>query len=185
MNFNKKSFAQLETNGIKNFVAIDIETTGLKPGSDKILEIGAVYFENGEVVDTFNMLVNPERTIPWYITKINGISNTMVKNAPKEAEVVAEFYKFLSQLDEDVVGCAHNANFDFSFLNVAFENANLQLVLDYFDTLEIARKRVNGLVNYKQGTLEKHFDITNDKAHRAFHDAKACGEIMWKLLQIK
>lgn len=170
---------------IREFIAVDIETTGLNPNKDKILEIGAVYFKEGKVIDTFNMLINPEIRIPRKISMINNITNSMVKNKPVEKEVIKSFLEFINvPLEEGVPFCAHNAIFDFNFLKVALKNINMDIRLSYFDTLHLSRKFLNKLPNHKQSTLENYFNILNETPHKALSDAKSCGEIFLKISEI-
>ena len=102
----------LDELNLSTFTAFDFETTGLDPNNDKIIEIAAIRFRHGEIVDRFVSLVNPEIDIPNLITEITGISNAMVFNSPKEAEIVDSFLDFLG--DSPLV--AHNIHFDEKFL---------------------------------------------------------------------
>ena len=86
---------------INEFIAVDVETTGLNPSEDKLLEIAAVHFMNGKIIDSFNMLINPEIKISRKISMINGITNSMVKNKPKEIEVINEFFSTKSAASPD------------------------------------------------------------------------------------
>lgn len=170
---------------INEFIAVDVETTGLNPSEDKLLEIAAVHFMNGKIIDSFNMLINPEIKISCKISMINGITNSMVKNKPKEIEVINEFYKFINMLsDKNIPFCAHNAKFDFTFLENAFKRANIKIKFQYFDILHLTRKYLKGLPNYRQETIINHFGIINENSHRALSDAKACGEIFIILSKI-
>ena len=170
---------------IKEFVAVDIETTGLNQREDKILEIAAVHFKDGKMVDSFNMLINPGMRISRKITLINGITNSILKNKPKEIDAINEFYGFINTfLEKNIPFCAHNAKFDFSFLENAFKRASIKIKLQYFDTLQLSRKYLKGLQNHKQDTLESHFGIINENSHRALSDAKSCGEIFIKLSKL-
>ena len=98
---------------LSTFTAFDFETTGLDPNSDRIIEIAAIRFEHGEIVDRFVSLVNPGIDIPNLITEITGISNSMVYKSPKEAEIIDDFLSFLG--DSPLV--AHNIRFDEQFLS--------------------------------------------------------------------
>lgn len=153
------NFEKLKSNknisNIKEFIAVDIETTGLSPYEDKILEIAAVHYKEGKVVDEFNMLINPRIPISTRITSINGIDNEMVRNELDECEVIRLFYNFLKlPIEREIIFCAHNANFDFGFLEYAFKRSGISITLKYADTLQLSRKYIKNIRNYKQTTLE-------------------------------
>lgn len=171
---------------MKRYVAFDVETTGLSSKKDRIIEVGAILFENGRVVDTYSSLVNPEIKIPKEATAINHITHGMVKKAPTEDIVCRELVKFLGNaLHEQTLICAHNAEFDMSFISQALMRQGYDAQILYLDTLSLSRKTIPGLPNYKQTTVAKHLNIKNKKEHRAISDAEVCGEILWKLLSIK
>ena len=93
----------LDVLNLSTFTAFDFETTGLDPNNDKIIEIAAIRFMHGEIVDRFVSLVNPEIDIPHLITEITGISNAMVFKSPKEAEIVDSFLNFCSIESENIL----------------------------------------------------------------------------------
>ena len=103
----------LHSLNLSTFTALDFETTGLDPNSDRIIEIAAIRFEHGEMVDRFVSLVNPCIDIPNLITEITGISNSMVHKSPKESEIIDDFLSFLG----DFPLVAHNIRFDEQFLS--------------------------------------------------------------------
>lgn len=165
----------------KTYVVLDFETTGFKPPKDRITEIGAVKIVNGEFVDTFETLINPERNIPYNIQKIVGIKNEMVKNAPKIEEVLP---KFLDWIGEDSVLVAHNSDFDLMFLNFEVENLKGEVLAnESICTLRLARKLLKGLKQKGLLTISKHFGI-NLKHHRALEDATATAKILLKFFQM-
>ena len=113
---------QVDDNAIQElkqrYIAFDVETTGLSPMNDKIIEVGAVLFENGEITKRYSTLVNPEVSVPYSATAVNHITNEMVKDAPKEKVVYAELVDFLGDaLNQQTAICAHNASFDMNFLS--------------------------------------------------------------------
>lgn len=166
------------------YIAFDVETTGLNSKNDRIIEVGAVLFENGRIIKRYNTLVNPGVPIPYSATAINHITNEMVKDAPKEEEAYLELSSFLGDaLSGRTVICAHNASFDMRFLTETLLRLGYEGNVSYADTLSLSRKYVKGLYNYKQDTVAKHFGIVNVKAHRAASDAEVCGKILWKLLE--
>lgn len=168
----------------KRFIAFDVETTGLSPTENRIIEIGAVSFLDGKVEKVFSSLVNSGVNVPASVTAINHITNAMLSNAPSEIELYPELITFLGDaLHGDVIMCAHNAKFDFDFLCNTLSRLGYDADIEYVDTLIIARKYANGLNNYKQRTLEAYFGLANKSAHRAAADAENCGYILWNLLK--
>lgn len=170
----------------KRYIAFDVETTGLSPKEDRIIEVGAVLFEYGEIVDTYSTLVNPNVKIPSEATAVNHITNDMVKKAPSEDNVYLDLIEFLGDaLNSQTIICAHNAKFDMNFLSETLMRLGYNGSISYIDTLSLARKAEKGLHNYKQDTIANYFGIYNQQAHRAVFDAETCGKILWKLLQKK
>ena len=170
----------------KRYIAFDVETTGLSPMNDKIIEVAAVLFENGEIIKRYSTFVNPEVFIPYSATAINHITNEMVKDAPKECIVYAELVDFLGDaLKQQTTICAHNASFDMNFLSETLMRLGYDGKISYVDTLSLSRSLIKGLHNYKQDTVAMYFDLVNNQSHRAVTDAETCGKILWNLLQIE
>ena len=170
----------------ERYIAFDVETTGLSPMNDKIIEVAAVLFENGEITQSYTSLVNPEVFVPYSATAINHITNEMVQNAPKENIVFAELVEFLGDaLKQQTSICAHNASFDMNFLSETLMRLGYDGKISYVDTLSLSRSLIKGLHNYKQDTVAMYFDLVNNQSHRAVTDAEICGKILWNLLQIE
>ncbi len=168
------------------YIAFDTETTGLNPSRDRIIELGAVLFENGKCVKRFQSLVNPGVFIPARVTAVNNITNSMIKNAPTEEIVYSELAEFLKDAyNEQTIICAHNARFDMSFLSETLMRLGYNANINYIDTLTFAKQKIKGLYNYKQDTVAHYFDIENEQAHRAASDAETCGKILWNLIEEK
>ena len=166
------------------FIAIDVETTGLSPESDRIVELGAVWFVKGIVTDRFSALVNPGVLIPASASSVNHITNDMIASAPNENVVYKGFVDFLGDaFSGKTIMCAHNAKFDFDFLSRTLSRLGYDAEMQYLDTLSLSRMLIKGLDNYKQGTIEQHFGLTNRAAHRAESDAEICGNILYRLLE--
>lgn len=164
------------------FIAFDLETTGLSAKRDRIIEIGAVVFEQGKATKQFSTLVNPGRLIPSQATKINGITNSMVRNAPDERTAIMNFLSFCDQYSQDdLIFVSHNGNFDFSFLTNTLNRLGITRHFKYFDTLSASRSLIDNLSDYKQKTVAKYFGIRNKQAHRATSDARVCGKILLEL----
>lgn len=169
----------------QRYIAFDVETTGLYPSSDRIVEIGAVLFENGKPSKKYGTLVNAMVSIPSSATAVNHIDNNMIKTAPSETEVYRNLVDFLGDsLQKNTIICVHNAKFDFGFLSETLMRLGYDGNIRYVDTLSLSRKWVKGLVNYKQETVANYFGLYNTNAHRAENDAEICGNLLWKLLQI-
>lgn len=163
------------------FVVFDLETTGAKAPPCRITEIGAYRVVNGAVTEEFHRLVNPEMPIPPFIQGLTGISDKMVENAPKFAEVVEDFLGFIG----DSVLVAHNAHFDMHFLNheigKVFEDyrvANPSLC-----TVQLSRKLLPDIENHKLKTLAEHFSVALINHHRACDDARATAGVFVNLLE--
>lgn len=169
----------------KTFVAFDTETTGLQPETDRIIELGAVIFEEGKPVRTFSSLVNSGLFIRPSSQTVNHIDNEALKTAPREPEAYEAFLEFLGGAAKgEILLCAHNAKVDFSFLKKALERVQKHAVFYYVDTLSLSRKYLTGMPDYKQGTIAQELGIENEDAHRASSDAKVCGQIMWNILDV-
>lgn len=168
------------------YIAFDTETTGLNPVSDRIIEIGAVLFENGEAVDSFHSLINARVAISRGAAAVNHITNDMISKAPAEGVVYPGLIQFMGNvLQGETIVCAHNAKFDMDFLCNTLSRLGYSCDIRYVDTLSLSRKCVKGLVNYKQDTVAEHFGIINTSAHRASSDAEVCGRILNELLRIE
>ncbi|MEC9484552.1 MAG: 3'-5' exonuclease [Candidatus Izemoplasma sp.] len=164
-----------------DYVVFDIETTGLNPRTDRIIEIGALRIKNGEVVDSFEQLINPGITIPDNVIAIHGITNEMVKDALFPGIALQEFISFCEGVDF-LIG--HNAvRFDYPFI----ENECTRYMVKYpkfrvKDTIFSARKRLKGLRSYSLKALCRIFQIENKQAHRALSDVYATYEVYEQLL---
>lgn len=161
------------------FIALDLETTGLSSKTEKIIEIGAVKVINGEIVDSFNTLINPQIVIKKLITNLTGIDNTMVKNSPTIEEVLPSFIDFI----EDYTLVAHNANFDMGFLKTNAQRMNLEINNPVEDTVKLSRQYLPKLTNHKLNTVADYLKICLNNHHRAMADCIACAQIYLKILQ--
>ena len=162
------------------YVVFDIETTGLSPTNNRIIEIGAVRIKDGKIQDTFSEFVNPEVPIPYTITKLTSITDAMVQNAPTIEVILPKFLEYIG--DASVV--AHNATFDTGFIR---ENAKrLGLVFDstIVDTMTLAHILLPELGKYTLDRLCKQFGVVNEHHHRACDDAAATAEIFVKMIKM-
>lgn len=162
------------------FIAFDLETTGTVPGVDQIVEIGAVLFVNGQVDAVFSTLIDPLRPIPPGASRVNGISDDMVRGKP----TIDKILEPLSEFCGNDIMVAHNAPFDSQFLIADYKKIELPtpggIILD---TLPISRKVFPGLANYKLGTLVQHLKIPTSQFHRAEEDATYCGHLFMELVK--
>ncbi|MFT6270834.1 MAG: DNA polymerase-3 subunit epsilon [Alphaproteobacteria bacterium] len=156
------------------YSVIDIETTGGRAGTHKITEIGMVKMINGEVVDQWQSLINPERRIPSMITSLTGITNDMVADAPLFADIADEFETFT----ENCIFVAHNVNFDYGFIREEFARLNRTYRRPKLCTVQQMRTHFKGLASYSLANLTKHFDIGMQRHHRALSDAVAASELL-------
>ncbi len=162
------------------FIAFDLETTGIQPKSDAIVEIGAVRFDGAEPVGSFCSLINPGRPIPPEASAVNGITDEMVADQPAVETVLADFAAFCG----DLPLVAHNAPFDFKFLLGAVETHKAKapsgIVLD---SCALARVVFPGQINYKLGTLVQHFGFPVGDFHRAEIDSVHCGRLFAHIVE--
>lgn len=162
------------------FISFDLETTGTLSHLDLIVEIGAVRFKEGQVVENYQQLVSIDRPIPEQASAVNGITDDMLKDQPSIEEVLPSFAEFCG----DHLLVAHNAPFDFQFLLRSIEETSSPaprgLVLD---TCQLARKSFPGLANYKLSTLCSYLNIASDGFHRAKADAMCCGHLFIEILK--
>lgn len=153
------------------FTAFDFETTGLEPAVHKIVEFGGARFKGGEIVETFEALVNPGVSIDGDAGKISGITNDMVKDQPAVETMLAPFVEFIG----DSVLVAHNAAFDMGFLRAALDRAGLSPVKNLIiDTQVLAQKAFPRLKSYSLQNLVAELGLPQGNAHRALDDATMC-----------
>jgi DNA polymerase-3 subunit alpha (Gram-positive type) len=163
---------------VQDYVCIDLETTGLHPKRDRIMEIGAVRVRQGRVEATFSQLVNPRQEIDEKVHLLTGISNEDVADMPAIDEVLPRLSAFLGQ--DVLVG--HNILFDYSFLKRAFINAGEEFERQGVDTLRIARKYVKGCASKRLESLCEYYHI-DYHPHRALEDALATSALYGKLAE--
>lgn len=155
----------------KDYVVLDFETTGLRPGADQIIQVGAVKFRNHEQIGIMNQLVNPLRSISTRITALTGITNSMVKNEPKIDSVINELIEFIG----DLPIVAHNASFDMNFLYALEEKVEVP-TYTVIDTLKLSRKVFNETPNHKLTTLAQYLQLEHN-AHDALGDCLVTAKI--------
>jgi DNA polymerase-3 subunit epsilon len=163
------------------FVVVDLETTGASHRTEAITEIGALRLRGGELLGTFETLVNPGVPIPPMITVLTGISEAMVLPAPRIAEVLPAFLEFA----HDAVIVGHNIRFDCAFLDAALlAHGYPRLHHRRVDTIALARRLIRDEIpNLKLHTLASHFRTSVEPVHRAYADAAATAEVLHALLE--
>lgn len=158
---------------IKDYVAFDLETTGLSVDTDCIIEIGALKVKDGKVCERFMEFVKPPKPISPMITNITGITNEMVAGARNTRDIIRDFIEFCG----NHVLLGHNIIFDYKFMKKYATEYGYAFEKSGIDTLKIARKTLCDLDSKSLGTLCEHYNIVNQAAHRAYHDALATAKI--------
>lgn len=157
------------------YVVVDVETTGGSAGFHRVTEIGAVKVQNGKVIDEFQTLINPGRPIPPFITKITGITNEMVADAPDFAGIADQFLTFM----EGSLFVAHNVKFDYGFIQREFARVGIEFTRPMICTCAGMRKSYPGLTSYGLKNLSDVFEISLTQHHRALADARAATELLF------
>ncbi|MCL1867296.1 MAG: PHP domain-containing protein, partial [Oscillospiraceae bacterium] len=152
------------------FIVFDLETTGLSPADCRITEIGAAKLRNMEVVEEFSTFVNPGIPIPDEVTKLTGITDDMVRDAPYEREALEAFLKFCGSDKSALV--AHNAPFDMGFLRSGLNRCGIKHDFSVIDTLTLSRAAVPEKKSHKLNLMVEHYKLGEFHHHRALDDAK-------------
>ena len=163
-----------------NFVVFDLETTGFSPVNNRIIEIGAVKVEHGEITDRFSTFVNPQVPIPFRIEELTSINDNMVMDAPVIEEILPQFLEFVG----DAVLVAHNAGFDVSFIEENCRRLGQEQTFTYLDTVALARILLPQLNRFKLDTVAKALHINLHHHHRAVDDAECTAEIFLKFVEM-
>ena len=163
----------------QEYVAFDLETTGLYARRDKIIEIGAVRMKNGQEIARFQTFVDPGCRLEKRTTDLTGITDDMLRGAPKLREALPQFLEFVN----GSILVAHNAGFDTAFIQHACEKLDLEYDLTSIDTLPISQNILTHLHKFTLDTVAKDFEMDDFNHHRAGDDALVCGRIMGKLME--
>lgn len=159
-------------------IVFDLETTGLYSRKDRIIEIGAVKLKNRGIVGEFQMFVDPECPIPARITDLTGITDDMVKGAPKEKEAIEKFIEFAGK----GVLIAHNASFDTSFIRMACERHGIKYEYNFVDTMELCRAVLPNMKRHSLDVVVKEYKLGDFNHHRAIDDAQILAAVFQKLI---
>ena len=158
----------------QEYVVVDIETTGGWAPSDRITEIGAVKVRNHEVIDRWHSMINPQRSIPPSITRLTGITNEMVRDAPVFAEIADRLMEFMA----DGIFVAHNVNFDYGFISQEYMRLDRRFRFPKFCTCAGMRRHYPGHRSYSLGSLCGIYEISLKHHHRALCDAEAAANLL-------
>ncbi|MEO9571238.1 MAG: exonuclease domain-containing protein [Polaribacter sp.] len=161
------------------YTVIDIETTGNGYKGSKITEISIFVFDGKTVIDEFTTLVNPEQNLPPFITNLTGITNAMVRNAPKFYEIA----KKVEEITKDTIFVAHNVNFDYNIIHEEFKNLGFDFKRKKLCTVRLSRKIIPGLNSYSLGNICTIENIPINGRHRAKGDAEATTELFKRLIE--
>lgn len=156
------------------YVVVDVETTGGRGENHRVTEIGAVKVRNGKVIDEFQTLLNPQRSIPSGITRLTGISADMVAGAPYFVDVADEFEAFM----QDAIFVAHNVEFDYGFISREYARIGRPFRYPKLCTCASMRKLYPGHRSYSLASLARAYDIPLKQHHRAMCDAEAAAELL-------
>lgn len=165
---------------MERYAIIDVETTGLSPKTERLTEIAIIIFENGEIVNEFSSLINPEKKVPYRITQLTGINDQMVQAAPHFYEIA----KKIVEMTSDCTFVAHNASFDYRFIQAEFSRYGFDYQRKVLDTVKLSRKLLPGFRSYSLGKLTAQLGIQINNRHRALGDAKATVELLKKLINV-
>lgn len=161
------------------YAIVDVETTGGSARYERVIEVAIVLHDGQRVVDTFSTLLYPERSIPWNITRITGINDEMVADAPRFFEVARR----IVEMTREAVFVAHNVSFDYGFLREEFARLGYTFSCrQRLCTVRLARKVFPGLPSYSLDNLRAHFGISSERAHRALDDALATAQLLEHIL---
>lgn len=165
---------------IKDYIALDLETSGLNPSDDKIIEIGMIKVIDGDIAEQYTNLINPREKLTQRITQLTGITDEMVADKPPISDVIADIAEFVGELP--LLG--HNIIFDYSFLKKACVNNNIAFEKMGIDTLKIARRLLPEVEHKNLDYLCEHFHINPGNSHRALDDALSAHRLYLKMYEI-
>ena len=175
--------AEIRNRLLSKYIAFDTETSGLDPEQDRILEMGAVLFENGDAAGKFHTFVNVQVEIRPEISAINGIADADLRDAPEEKEALAGLLSFFKEATAgETILCGHVAAFDLSFLCKMMERYNVAGDFAFVDTRQIAVQNPE-IGSHSLQSVAQYYGISIENAHHALEDALVTGRIMCRMLQ--
>src|SRR4030095_1737326 len=161
----------------RKYAIVDIETTGGLVKRDKITEIAIVLHNGVNVIDQYQTLINPERSIPPFISNMTGITDDMVADAPLFCEVAKE----IVLRTEGAIFVAHNARFDYGFLREEFARLGYAYTRKQLCTVRLSKKMLPELRSHSLDALIRHFSLSCENRHRALDDALATAEVFRRI----
>lgn len=164
----------------KSYAAIDLETTGLNPKEDKIIEIGGILVRDGVVVKEKTTLVNPRKALSEHVRELTGIEDAILKQAPGIEEIIEEYLSFC----EDLPLLGHNIMFDYRFLKKAAVNQGLLFEKEGIDTLTLSRKFMPADLPKNLGSACSYFHVKTTSAHRALADAYGAHNLYQSMVKL-
>lgn len=165
---------------MNTYIALDLETTGLDPKQEKITEIAALKIVDGVAAERFVTFVNPMRKLGEHITRLTGITDQMLKDAPPIEDIIGEAAAFFGELP--ILG--HNILFDYSFLKQAALNSRLEFETEGLDTLKLCRAFMPPDLKRNLSCACAYYHISQPTAHRAQADAEAAHKLYQELLRL-
>jgi DNA polymerase-3 subunit epsilon len=157
----------------QDLVFVDLETTGLDPSRDRIVEVGVVRISGGEVVDTYNTLVNPQlAVIPSMVERITGIKPAQLTKAPSFSDIRHEVFSRL----RNAIFVAHNVEFDYGFVESEFDRHGMSYSAARLCTVKLSRELYPDFISHNLDSISQRFNIQIDSRHRAMDDALATYE---------
>lgn len=163
----------------RSFVCIDIETTGLSPSYDDIIEVSGIRVENGKTVDTFSETINIHRPLPPFITALTGITDNELRESNSAENVLARFCSFVGG---DIL-LGHNVNFDINFLyDKCLDKTGILFENDFVDTLKIGKRLLPQLKHHRLDDLAEYYSIPPRTLHRALGDCEMTVNCYFKML---
>ncbi len=162
------------------FAVLDLETTGGSARMEKITEVAILVYEDGEVIEEFHSLVNPERSVPPFVARMTGLTDKVLADAPKFYEIA----KRVVEVTEGTTLVAHNARFDYAFLQMEFQRLGYKYNRKRLCTVQLSKRLVPDIPRHGLDAMIKHFNIHCEKRHRAMDDTRATLELFKELMKI-
>ena len=161
------------------YAVIDVETTGGSPSLDRVIEIAVFTYDGEKIIDSFSTLLNPKRPIDPYVTRLTGITQEMVSEAPDFEQV----HQKILEMTHESIFVAHNVKFDFGMLRQEFKRLGIDFIRKQLDTVNLARKILPGFESYSLGNICDSIGINILDRHRAYGDAEATVKLLGVMLE--
>lgn len=164
----------------RDYVVVDTETTGGSPSKNRIIEVAALHYRDGIILNRFTSLINPGVSIPPWITALTHIDNDMVRNAPSFSDIAEPLYSFFKK----GIFVAHNAQFDYQFLKEEYLRLGKSFNFEQLCTLKLARRLYPELKSKSLGSVCNYLLINIEDRHRAQGDAEATVYVLKEMLRV-